>query len=125
MLRSVGSDYYASAKIDPLILDSLVIGTRRFSYGRLFGWYTTSVDEDLSLELGAGMFFRATYDRVLRGFDGRVKAQRFDRRSKGMAVHALLGRQIGGPFGIKGGLRLDCDTNRCFVEPVALANVRF
>jgi len=124
VVHSVGTDHYEPPRISAGEPGRLVLGAKNFQYFRITGLYRSTVG-DVDIELGLGTFFRASSQAILRETDGGTVTETTIRYPNGVAVHALLGSTLKGPFGLKGGLRYDVNDDGYFLQPVVFATVSF
>ena len=124
MVHSIGTDNYEPPRISAGEPGRLVLGAKNFQYFRVAGLYRSTVGE-VDIELGLGTFFHASSQAIFRETDGRTVTETTIRYPSGLAVHALLGTILKGPFGLKGGVRYDVSDDGFFLQPVAFATVGF
>lgn len=124
MVHSIGTDEYEPPRLSAGEPGRLVLGAKDFQYFRITGLYRSTVG-DLDIELGLGTFFNASSQAIFRETDGRTVTETTIRYPSGVAVHALLGITLKGPFGLKGGVRYDVNDDGYFLQPVAFATVSF
>lgn len=124
MVHSIGTDNYDPPRISAGEPGRLVLGARTFQYFRITGLYRSTVGE-VDIELGLGTFFHASSQAIFQETDGRTVTATTIRYPSGVAVHALLGTTLKGPFGLKGGVRYDVNDDGYFLQPVVFATANF
>lgn len=124
VVNSIGTDDYEPPRISAAEPGRLVLGAKNFQYFRITGLYRSAFS-DLDIELGLGTYFRASSQAIFRETDGRTVTETTIRYPSGVAVHALLGTTLKGPFGLKGGVRFDVNDDGYFIQPVGFATVNF